>query len=723
MKKLATLFLFALLAASISFGITKKGTDGTIFIYNVVSTNAIAVTNDNVAIGRTTAVVKLHVGGDVSANNYYGNGSNLTGIVATDIVDTAVTNNYFFSAVSINNNVSVNQLISAGTVNASVFIGDGSNLTGLPVSGLTTTNADARYLLESNNLSDLDSASTARTNLGLGSLAVKSNINNDDWSGADLAIVNGGTESSTAAGARVNLGLEDMSLQASNNITITGGSVTGITDIAVADGGTGASAARSARTNLGLGDISLQASNNVIITGGSITGLSTLASNVILSTTVSASGTISANAFVGDGSALTGLPGGGDMSAANNLSDVADIGTSRTNLGLDDMALQASNNVTISGGSITGIADLAIADGGTATSSATGARITLGMDDMSIQASNNVNISGGAITGITDLAIADGGTGASDEATMKSNLNLETGTDLQAWDDDLDDIAALSQTSPNIMISDGTDWTVINPDTDEWRGKSGLAIDSDVQAWNTHLDDLADGELTGSKVGSGISATNITAGTLADARLETTVNVSEVATDRLTMGGNIDMGANYISGDGDSEGIFIETDGKVAIATGNATVALEVLGTVNATAFSGDGSQLTGIAAGGGGGAATTHNIAFSVNGEWAQSVTTNILENYLLTFYEWNGGAATMTSFKARVTDEDTGASEPAARLFINGSAVSTVNTAAGSWTTSTTFVSAALVDGDDIEIGTVAGGSNNDSKNLTVHIIAVED
>ena len=41
------------------------------------------------------------------------------------------------------------------------------------------------------------------------------------------------------------------------------------------------------------------------------------------------------------------------------------------------------------------------------------ARTSLGLGNMALQNSNNVSISGGAITGIQDLAVADGGTGAS----------------------------------------------------------------------------------------------------------------------------------------------------------------------------------------------------------------------------------------------------------------------------------------------------------------------
>lgn len=56
--------------------------------------------------------------------------------------------------------------------------------------------------------------------------------------------------------ARTYIGLGTISTQDSSSVSITGGTITGITDLAVADGGTGASTASAARTNLGLGTAS-----------------------------------------------------------------------------------------------------------------------------------------------------------------------------------------------------------------------------------------------------------------------------------------------------------------------------------------------------------------------------------------------------------------------------------------------------------------------------------
>ena len=60
-------------------------------------------------------------------------------------------------------------------------------------------------------------------------------------------------------------------------------------------------------------------------------------------------------------------------SAGAALMDDASASDQRTTLGLGTIALQSASSVAITGGSITGITDLAVADGGTGSSSAVGA--------------------------------------------------------------------------------------------------------------------------------------------------------------------------------------------------------------------------------------------------------------------------------------------------------------------------------------------------------------
>lgn len=78
-------------------------------------------------------------------------------------------------------------------------------------------------------------------------------------------------------------------------------------------------------------------------------------------------------------------------------------------------------------------------------------------------AMNSVKITGGTITGITDLAVADGGTGASDASTARTNLGLAIGTNVQAWDANLDQIAALAPTADNFIVGNGSAWTLETP--------------------------------------------------------------------------------------------------------------------------------------------------------------------------------------------------------------------------------------------------------------------
>ena len=80
------------------------------------------------------------------------------------------------------------------------------------------------------------------------------------------------------------------------------------------------------------------------------------------------------------------------------------------------------------------------------------------------------------------LEVASGGTGSSTAADARTALGVAIGTDVQAFNAGLTDIAALAVTDGNVVVGDGTNWVAESGATA--RTSLGLGIGSDVQAYD-----------------------------------------------------------------------------------------------------------------------------------------------------------------------------------------------------------------------------------------------
>jgi uncharacterized protein YjbI with pentapeptide repeats len=375
--------------------------------------------------------------------------------------------------------------------------------TAIPLSYL-----DSDFSTLSNAINGINSGSEILANLKSSNVTITGGIisnvtldnvtiqteNFDNVTLSNVSILSGNATLTNITATQANVTTANVANMQSANVTITGGSITGITDLAIADGGTGASSASGARTNLGLGTIATQDANNVSISGGIIANVTL--DNVTVDVETLSNVTL-VNVSVTSGT-FTGITAaniaGANISSGN--ATLTNVTATQANLTTANVGNLQTANAQITGGSVSGVsfANVTISSGNASFTNVTATQANLTTANIGTVQTASLQATGGTANSISmaSVTISSGNATFTNVTATQANLTTANVGNLQT--------ANAQITGGTITVSDITlnaqgDVRFADADSSNWVAFQGPATVATNVTWTLPSVDGASGEV------------------------------------------------------------------------------------------------------------------------------------------------------------------------------------------------------------------------------------